>query len=1649
MVSIAKFVDQNRRMQHRSRDRGGVLLLIVVSVLTLFVMLGATYLAIATRARRTAKSFADNVVAITSTAATEDALLDAAFLAVARGTTARVGGTDVAHLGTGEDILGDKYGVSTLVGRVAAANRFMSSPAFIELQCTAISLSPNATAGASLPTFSSDLVGRVITITLPGLAASTRIMKATGSITAPTLVIPAGPTVTGKTLSATDISRAIARLAGSQPSSIIINDREFAGDITAATTKNEPYDGFDNRNPLLTRILPPPTSGGSPSVDAALLSTGASLDADNDSDGVPDSRFIDIGLPTIVPGGTTQAAILVVDLDGRLNVNAHGSGADADNLDPMTGQSAYPTIAPTSANPIPLYQLPRGVTPGPATISLTKSLAFTGTNAGPLQSGTMINACAPILSGQQSARKTVDASGRKIPKLANLNGRYGEAVWDGSTLGTLPSGPGVTGTNDRSAWKSDAWLASVDTKNAHVSRGYQFDPGRFGSPWDVRNQMTVWVDAFGQPIYYKPRWSTAPALNDVVDDPYEVDLAQRGARSGYAFTPPGSSPTPDALFTVAELEGLLRYEDPDSLKLSRRLVALNEDNAARNRLLLTTDSWDTPAVTGTAWHTVIGGTYGTLLSSVGLAAPNRAVDFFAPEILQGRKMDLNRPFHRESEDLNANGVLDAGEDANGNGVLDSYYDEPNDAVGIARRQTFARHLYCLMVSIANANGLTITSTNARQLAQYAVNVVDFRDGDSVMTRFDYDPAFQPSNPVWNVDTTVTGTNYVWGCERPEFLITETLAWHNRRTDDLSVGGSIQVKADDLPNADNDLDQRRRPWGAFFVELYSPWRSRTAAYASGTVSLGAARGEPIPASLTGSGSAAFEASAVVDLDKRVGGSPAWRLVTVRGDVKNGTGFDAEKKIADPASPYSAAVVDRVFYFAQPTDTSLTSPTDPNKNGRSGAIFWATDAPTGVAWQSPYIVVGTDRPQFDYRDAPPKKQDKNSAYKKRVGTFLPYDYQVNVRFGPGSDSARCPATISEPVNTTASNQDPYDTVAEYFYGLEKVGKPNNDKNRFVPDESSEPHFYSDTIHLQSEIDSPVDSLSSPIAGISEPFLLDDGDPTSQKPLLMLNGTHENFAVVHLQRLANPDQQWNALTNPYVTVDSMPVNLTVVNTQDGDPTKNIDEPGETPIPSSLAQPTLTWLRTQKQYPADSYTNERGGKGASGADRDIWSRRINSATMDLSGSAAFRSPATPSRAATALKPPASPGDKYALQFAPSPTYQATLRRTSEDTNDNRVLDNGEDANGNNLLDIGRSAPVRFRVDEDLDGDGFLDPGEDSNGNGELDRPGFAWLAWPNRPFTSAADLAIVPTTSPFDLPARHSISGAGAPIPHFGHLPGFYETATPPAPWDRVFGRAATGQTGLLDFVHIALPYTGLSQSVPATTGNAAALSELGLDLHPLNQVSSFREPGRVNVNTITDRRTWRAIFGSASVRGVSGDTTNPDDPDGVPAGGEPDLRDRIPGWSADLFGMPQAIGTPTRATDSMDMFHYLPDPGSKNRLATPRGGSFIDQFVTEDTNGNGMLDAGEDTNGNTFLDTNDHRNTDRNAYFRYQTLRQLTGVTTVRSNVFAVWITVRSVDSAGAEVSRKRGFYLFDRSIPVAYERGQTHNVNDAIVLRRIIE
>jgi hypothetical protein len=95
-----------------------------------------------------------------------------------------------------------------------------------------------------------------------------------------------------------------------------------------------------------------------------------------------------------------------------------------------------------------------------------------------------------------------------------------------------------------------------------------------------------------------------------------------------------------------------------------------------------------------------------------------------------------------------------------------------------------------------------------------------------------------------------------------------------------------------------------------------------------------------------------------------------------------------------------------------------------------------------------------------------------------------------------------------------------------------------------------------------------------------------------------------------------------------------------------------------------------------------------------------------------------------------------------------------------------------------------------------------------------------------------------------------------------------------------------------------------------------------------------------------------------------------------------------------------------------------------------------------------------GDLHLDEDDDMwnavDTSLNPQHKIYTASRLANTATVRSNLFAVWVTLRESISGDADsVKYHRAFYIIDRSIPVGFQAGQDHNVKDTIRLRRIIE
>ncbi len=87
------------------------------------------------------------------------------------------------------------------------------------------------------------------------------------------------------------------------------------------------------------------------------------------------------------------------------------------------------------------------------------------------------------------------------------------------------------------------------------------------------------------------------------------------------------------------------------------------------------------------------------------------------------------------------------------------------------RQRLARDLYCLLWVLGNGNdnGTPPDAVQAREMAQFAVNVVDALDRDNVITRFEYDPHLEDG---W--DTNPANLQVVYGIEEQQLVFSEWL-----------------------------------------------------------------------------------------------------------------------------------------------------------------------------------------------------------------------------------------------------------------------------------------------------------------------------------------------------------------------------------------------------------------------------------------------------------------------------------------------------------------------------------------------------------------------------------------------------------------------------------------------------------------------------------------------------------------------------------------------------------------------------------------------------------------------------------------------------------------------------------------------------------
>ncbi|MEM9657267.1 MAG: hypothetical protein AAF961_02795, partial [Planctomycetota bacterium] len=416
----------------------------------------------------------------------------------------------------------------------------------------------------------------------------------------------------------------------------------------------------------------------------------------------------------------------------------------------------------------------------------------------------------------------------------------------------------------------------------------------------------------------------------------------------------------------------------------------------------------------------------------------------------------------------------------------------------------------------------------------------------------------------------------------------------------------------------------------------------------------------------------------------------------------------------------------------------------------------------------------------------------------------------------------------------------------------------------------------------------------------------------------------------------------------------------------------------------------------------------------------------------------------------------------------------------------------------------------------GYLNaPFQDDAENGERKqvkpRAPFEWLAWNDRPFVSGNEVMLTPSSRPSQLLHEFSLNREGNPYsdeanqpeesPTFGHLMPFLFSgdATPD-------GEYPQGMYRILDYIHTPSLQVGAQRWLNPLAFNAVvrdAMDPRALRRPPFNTVCEFRDPGRVNVNTITSEIVWAGIehnydIGDGTRRRHLGPSF---DGRGRPGTSIVASRRGYAGGNGLLTlnnEAPTFFANPFRAPDEGELtpLAELVRRGVEctllrsDGLAPQQPGDEPLLFDTQGVNAGGQQFDAEDPDY--------PQNVNRHAAFYHAASTRLDNLLTTRSNVYAVWITIGFfeveqappwLDDSGqpgeyqsgvsvAEVfggdqwaydqaypdgymlgreagidtgdnRRLRGFYVVDRTIPVGYQPGVDHHVEDAIRLQRRIE
>lgn len=1353
-----------------------------------------------------------------------------------------------------------------------------------------------------------------------------------------------------------------------------------------------PWDhpNFDGGNPAFAAAGWDPGPDGTLGTSDDVLTNDTALtaalingpwDVDCDGDGVRDAVWVDLGFPLQTdPSGRRYKplfAILCTDLDGKLNLNAHGNLSHVAPLAP-----ALPVTLPSASGPIPSEgNLPRGQGYGPPEITL-----------------------APLFSSAAEYRALLQGNAAN-----GLPGRYG--------LNMLPGDDGIQILAQVKLFEYPPALLATSPANYFLPNT---PLSAFSSPFDLRGEFALGLDYRGQLLYER---STEPNL--VINSAYEADLSGK-ATSGFSL-----APVPDLPFSAAEFERLLRSYDVDVASLPDRLwhlvdVFRNDPGARR---AVTFASYDPPSPGILAWPELRDE-----LRDIGMDRLRHIVDLvrarmidarslqsqldqpaviarlnkdlaslLSPDMVMGLRFDVNRPFGNGQDDPSpVTGELNQVVDDHGVGANDFRgedatderfwggipFDHDNDGIvgndgdAFRARHLYAKRLYVLMMAIKPPDlqidfdgdpSNDCPDETAYGIAQWAVNVVDFRDADSIMTPFEFD--INPFNQGietdygWEVDG-ILGTGddshpergLVWGCERPELLITEAFALHDRRTEDLAVG-------DKTTDGDVDFDQRLAPRGSFFLELYNPW----------------AGDERLPGEFYYDSVNGGWASGVMLNQVTQGPTnrfPVWRVLIAKGENKH---LDPDHWDAAQRMPTGA--VERTVYF-----TPFPGP------AVGTALTYYTDLPVAPILPGRYAVVGSAGQTVDESGRP---LDLDGDGVRDFITTIGRRVDALEDGMGGLNYAGTRRIVLEPSLNVGEHQ------AQVLGNLAPIVEP-------VPPDIQP--AVGVVINLPSSLNVSEPLVGYPATGpnleVWDPAGADyEGaySPPLTSPLdvdsdLLEDKTTDDYCFVHLQRLANPLLPYDAVLNPYLTIDSMSCDLTAFNgvTSDIDPNAGSQELRMTTRERGRSLDVATMPRALWKHEPGAM--EPGGMAVPASVAETIPIHFQDQVLGHTLGYLNRAYGEGYTAATAPVPDSFPGP---LLNRPSTFY------------------------------IG--APVVNPASPD-----------------PLYQHPFPWLTWLNRPFVSEYELMLVPKSRSSRLAYDYSLMPPSGPVyepdspGYFGHLLNFFQTSDETSDNEDFYR--------LFELVRVPSRFVNTDLYLNPNQFAGTSTAGTGLFHPPFNRISQYRDPGRINLNTIYYRGVWNGVLA------------------GHDGGSGWDWEDLV----RSRRGYDAAAGDVFELNAAYPSFFTNPfRPAGAGRLVPPTtSAARLDRPDIETTLLRSRAIGNEDPEIPLWRNSSDqvYNNTDRNPYFRYQGIDRLGNLVTTRSNVYAVWITMgyfeaepsptpvtpeelrahpdgyrlgKELGSDTGNIKRHRAFYLIDRSIPVAFEPGENHNVDRAIVLRRFIE